>query len=349
MSAYITYNHDWNKIANHLSVKKTPKLCYQRWAKLSKGGGAAGVTQGVSGGWTEEQVNLLRDMATEQLGESTGPDGEPNGKIYWAVISKAVGHAYQECRNKWRALKCPSFKKGFFTDEEDQIVINRVREWGNNGPGIWKVLEKELGRSEHSIYMGWNKRISKIAAMQMNLGSTVGGGGGQPSITANTSNSCVLFQSVDLADKASNKSGSGLVSNAINTSSFLRGGRRSAGKAGSSSGASSGGRAGKSKLFEDDTSDEEGETERGGGAAGGEMQGHDLIPSVGGRSSTAATGLAAATPEAEVANVVSVLPRARPLKRSGSNNGVIWTPEMVCLQNGCVALVLIVVGCRMPS
>lgn len=263
---------------------------------------------------------MLRDMATEHLSESTGPDGEPNGKIYWAVISKAVGHPYQDCRNKWRALKTPAFKKGFFTDEEDQIVIKRVREWGNNGPGIWKVLEKELGRSEHSIYMGWNKRISKLAAKQLNLPSTVNTSGEdsieQPSLAANTSNSSGLFQPQELSDKTGSSSNAGAY-----TSAFLRGGHR--GGRGSNSSA-------KSKLYNDDNEDDEDDNDSGeegqGREAkkGGEMQGHDLISSVLGKGVEVAT-----TIEDQTANVVSVLPRARPLKRSGSNNAGIWTPEMV--------------------
>lgn len=55
------------------------------------------------------------------------------------------------------------YKKGPFSAEEDEYVIQRVKEWVNQkrGNGIWVALQKEMGRKDKRISERWRFKLSK--------------------------------------------------------------------------------------------------------------------------------------------------------------------------------------------
>ena len=69
---------------------------------------------------------------------------------------------YMDCVWRWEKLRqLSTMRQGFFTYEEDEIIRKRVAEWGDRGRGLWKVLEKELGRPGKSISQRWRKQLCR--------------------------------------------------------------------------------------------------------------------------------------------------------------------------------------------
>lgn len=64
-----------------------------------------------------------------------------------------------DCVGKWEKIRYSVMKQGFFTEEEDAIITQRVLEWGTRGKGLWKMLEGELGRPGKNISQRWRKQL----------------------------------------------------------------------------------------------------------------------------------------------------------------------------------------------
>ena len=101
------------------------------------------------------QVDRLKRLVDQYKTSGLGQ------KINWNQISQELNRSYKDCSNKWRLMTEASLKKGPFTPEEDAIIVERVKQWGNKGKGLWVALEKELGRSSLSIRNRWTQILAK--------------------------------------------------------------------------------------------------------------------------------------------------------------------------------------------
>lgn len=81
--------------------------------------------------------------------------------IDWAAIGQVLGRAPMDCKDKHNNMLASKMKKGPFTPEEDAVIVQRVREWGDRGQGLWVQLEQELGRRLSSVRQRWNTTLSK--------------------------------------------------------------------------------------------------------------------------------------------------------------------------------------------
>lgn len=91
-------------------------------------------------------------------------------KINWTAISRELNRDYNACKNKWKTVVGATMKKGPFTADEDELIIQRVAEWGTKGHGLWTALEKEMGRSLKFIFQRWKLSLQKqveINAMEL--------------------------------------------------------------------------------------------------------------------------------------------------------------------------------------
>jgi hypothetical protein len=79
-----------------------------------------------------------------------------------------LNRSQKDCRSKYttlqRSVVIQDMKKGPFTSEEDNIVLQRVAEWGDKGQGIWKALEQELGRPSNNIGNRYRKLVKTFAS-----------------------------------------------------------------------------------------------------------------------------------------------------------------------------------------
>ncbi len=70
-----------------------------------------------------------------------------NGSLNWMIIGKALNRTPLGCRTKHDQIVInSSLKHGFFTEAEDAVIVQRVKEWGERRRGLWKSLEVEMNR-----------------------------------------------------------------------------------------------------------------------------------------------------------------------------------------------------------
>lgn len=86
--------------------------------------------------------------------------------INWVKIAIMLNRHYRDCQHKWINMVKAELKTGVFTREEEEIVLQRVHEWGDQGrgKGVWIALEKELGRRNRSILDKYKRLVRKNKA-----------------------------------------------------------------------------------------------------------------------------------------------------------------------------------------
>ena len=79
----------------------------------------------------------------------------------WKAIGNALGRVAQDCKNRYKNIQWRQMKKGPFTAEEDALICQRVKEWGDKGKGLWVALQKEMDRAGGIIRLRWHLTLSK--------------------------------------------------------------------------------------------------------------------------------------------------------------------------------------------
>ena len=79
----------------------------------------------------------------------------------WKAIGMELGRAPKDCNLKYNLIHYRQMKKGHFTAEEDALICQRVKEWGDKGKGLWVALEKEMDRPGSNISKRWRLALSK--------------------------------------------------------------------------------------------------------------------------------------------------------------------------------------------
>ncbi len=80
--------------------------------------------------------------------QNTTQDGD---KVRWSQVALKLNRASVECQTKCAAVRDKTMKHGHFTQEEDQLIMQRVAEWGTRGKGLWPALESEMDRPRSSL------------------------------------------------------------------------------------------------------------------------------------------------------------------------------------------------------
>ncbi|KAL3528192.1 hypothetical protein ACH5RR_012848 [Cinchona calisaya] len=100
------------------------------------------------GAWTKEEDERLI-MYIKQHGEGC-----------WRSLPKAAGlqRCGKSCRLRWINYLRPDLKRGNFTEEEDELIINLHTLLGNK----WSVIAARLpGRTDNEIKNYWNTHIKR--------------------------------------------------------------------------------------------------------------------------------------------------------------------------------------------
>ncbi|KAF7148089.1 hypothetical protein RHSIM_Rhsim03G0223000 [Rhododendron simsii] len=100
------------------------------------------------GPWTPEEDQKLTDYIHR------------NGHGSWRALPKLAGlnRCGKSCRLRWTNYLRPDIKRGKFTEEEEQIIINLHQVLGNK----WSAIATHLpGRTDNEIKNFWNTHLRK--------------------------------------------------------------------------------------------------------------------------------------------------------------------------------------------
>ncbi|KAG4148443.1 hypothetical protein ERO13_D05G286100v2 [Gossypium hirsutum] len=114
----------------------------------SCGGGGAGGVVLKKGPWTSAEDAILIDYVKKH--------GEGN----WNAVQKHSGlfRCGKSCRLRWANHLRPNLKKGAFTQEEEQLIIELHAKMGNK----WARMAAHMpGRTDNEIKNYWNTRIKR--------------------------------------------------------------------------------------------------------------------------------------------------------------------------------------------
>ena len=80
----------------------------------------------------------------------------------WSEIAERTpGRVSKQCRERWFNHLDPSLKKGDWEPEEDAVLVEAQKQWGNAWTKIAKLIE---GRSENAVKNRWNSATDPSAA-----------------------------------------------------------------------------------------------------------------------------------------------------------------------------------------
>lgn len=132
---------DWNKVAEeHLRGHgRSPEQCQRRWHSVLREGL-------VKGAFTyEEDETITRAM-------------HEGGLTWMQIAARIPGRVGKQCRERWTNHLDPNLKKGGWTQEEDVIMVEAQKRWGN----AWtKIAELLPGRAENAVKNRWNSAFRR--------------------------------------------------------------------------------------------------------------------------------------------------------------------------------------------
>ena len=115
------------KIDSRIKMKLVPCVCHNFRPNMSRRDIRTGLR------WSIDEECFLREQMTRDLPPS------------FEDIARTLGREELQVRNRWSYIIEPGFKKGLFSPEEDQIIMECIKE-GGGAPQWSKIAMKVPGR-----------------------------------------------------------------------------------------------------------------------------------------------------------------------------------------------------------
>ena len=129
----------WTELAKKFS-NKTPHQVSDRWAKVLN-------PALLKGSWTGEEDLIIVNWVKQ------------NGPKNWGSLAEQLpGRISKQCRERWHNHLCPNVNKMEWTEEEDKILIEHQKKWGNKWSKIAALLP---GRTDNSVKNRWNSSLKR--------------------------------------------------------------------------------------------------------------------------------------------------------------------------------------------
>lgn len=98
------------------------------------------------GSWKPEEDKTIFDWVQE------------HGADEWSALAKKLpGRIGKQCRERWINVLDPNIKRGQWTEDEDNLLIQLQEELGNK----WSDIGKRLGRTDNCVKNHWNNTLKK--------------------------------------------------------------------------------------------------------------------------------------------------------------------------------------------
>ena len=132
-------NSNWALVAEQIPGR-TADQCREKWTNS--------LDPSIKrGDWTDEEERLLINLISL------------HGDHNWVEIAEQIpGRTNRQCRMKWSMSLGPDIKKGVWTDEEDELLIDLVNSY-NGHPKWTEIAEQIPGRTNKQCRERWTNSL----------------------------------------------------------------------------------------------------------------------------------------------------------------------------------------------